>query len=76
MIQVQLFHWKCWWILQKCNNVWADESSSAHADNGKKDILIHEKGPTNELDDTTVTATAKYYINFAKQYNKFCLRLH
>ena len=47
-----------------------------HADNGKKDISIREKGPTNELDDTTVIATAKYYINFAKQYNKFCLSLH
>ena len=31
-------------------------SSSVHVDNKKKDILIIDKGPTQELDGTTLTA--------------------
>ena len=30
--------------------------SSVHVDNKKKDILILGEGPTQELDDTTLTA--------------------
>ena len=33
-------------------------------DNKKKDILIQDKGPTQELDDITLTAEAQYLINF------------
>ena len=42
----------------------ADMSSSVHVDNKNKDILIIGEGPTQELDDTTLTAEAKYPINF------------
>ena len=41
-------------------------SSSVHIDNKKNDILILGKGPTQELDDTTFTAQAKYPINFTQ----------
>ena len=39
-------------------------SSYVHIDN-KKDILIPRKGPG--LNDTTITAEAKYSINFTEQ---------
>ena len=41
-----------------------DMSSSVHVDNKEKDILILGEGPTQGLDDTTLTAEAKYPINF------------
>ena len=53
----------------------ADMSSSAHIDNKKKDILILEKGPTQELEHT-LTAEKIYSINFTVTKNKFCLSLH
>ena len=37
-----------------------DMSSSVHIDNKGKDILILHKGPTQGLDDTTLTADAQY----------------
>ena len=39
-------------------------NSSVHIDNKGKDILILCEGPTQELDDTTLIAEAKYLINF------------
>ena len=51
-------------------------SSFLHADNRKKDILILSKGPTDGLDDTTVTAKAGYSINFTEQQQNFFLSLH
>ena len=53
-----------------------DMSSSVHVDNKKKDILILGEGPTQGLDDTTLTAKKKYSINFKEHNKKFCLRLH
>ena len=41
-------------------------SSSVHVDDKGKDILILGEGPTQELDDTTLTAEAKYLINFTQ----------
>ena len=41
-----------------------DMSSSVHVDNKEKDILILGGGPTQGLDDTTLTVEAKYPINF------------
>ena len=38
--------------------------SSVHVDNKNKGILILAEGPTQGLDDTTLLAEAKYYINF------------
>ena len=39
-------------------------SLSVHIDNKNKDILIFSKGPTQRLDYDTLTAEAKYSINF------------
>ena len=50
--------------------------SSVHIDNKDKDILIFSEGPTQELDDTTLTAEAKYPINFTQSNRKFCLSFH
>ena len=38
----------------------ADMSSYVHVDNKNKDILILGEGPTQGLDDATLTAEAKY----------------
>ena len=51
-------------------------SSSVHVDNKGKDILILGKGPTQRLDDTTLTAEAKYPINFTQSGKRFILSLH
>ena len=46
-------------------------SSSVHIDNKSKEILIPGKGPTQGLDDSPLTAEAKYSINFSRSYKKF-----
>ena len=51
-------------------------SSSVHIDNKNKDILILGEGPTQELDDATLTAEAKYPINFTQPRKRFVLSLH
>ena len=53
-----------------------DMSSSVHADNKTKNILVLGQGNIKGLDDTTVTAEAKYSINFSRPNRKFCLSLH
>ena len=57
-------------------NVWVDISSSVHIENKGKDLLIPGKGPTQGLDDTTLTTEAQYSINFSRSNRKFCLSLH
>ena len=42
----------------------ADISSSVHIDNKGKDTLISGEGPTQGLDEITLTAEAIYPINF------------
>ena len=54
----------------------ADMSSSVHVDNKGKDILILGEGTTQELDDITLTASAKYPISFTKSNERFVLSLH
>ena len=54
----------------------ADMSSSIHVDNKNKNILILCEGPTEGLDDTTLTAEAKYPINFTQPNKRFVLNLH
>ena len=44
----------------------ADMSSSVHDDNKGKDILILGERATQGLDDTTLTAEAKYSTNFSR----------
>ena len=51
-------------------------SSSVHVDNKKKYLLILGEGPTQGLDDTTLTAEKKYSINFMESRKKFCLSLY
>ena len=50
-------------------------SSSVHADNKKKDILILGKGPTQGLEHT-LTAEKMCSINFTVTKKKLCLSLH
>ena len=51
-----------------------DMNSSVRIDNKKKYILILGKGPTQGLDDTTLTAEKEYAINFSEQQEKFCFK--
>ena len=54
----------------------ADMSSSVHIDNKGKDILILGEGPTQGLDDTTLTAETNYPIIFTQSGKIFVLSLH
>ena len=54
----------------------ADMSSSVHDHNKNKDILILGKGPTDGLDDATLTAEKEYSINFTEHNKKICLNLY
>ena len=51
-------------------------SSSVHADNKNKDILVLGEWPTEAFDDTTLTAEARYPINFTLPNKRFVLSLH
>ena len=51
----------------------ADMSLSVHIDNKNKDTLILGEGPTQGLDDTTLTAEAKCPINFTQPRKRLVL---
>ena len=51
-------------------------SSSVHVDNKEKDILILFEGLLQGLDDTILTAEAKYPISFTQWNRRFVLSLH
>ena len=51
-------------------------SSSVHIVNKNEDIIILGKGPTQELDNTVLTAEAEYSTNFSRSQRKFCSSLH
>ena len=51
-------------------------SSSVHANNRVKKILILGEGITQGLDDTTLTAEKMYSINFTVSRKILCLSLH
>ena len=51
-------------------------SSSVHIDNKIKDISVFGKGPTQGLNDTTLTVIYKYLINFTELGKRFALSLH
>ena len=53
----------------------ADLSSSVNIDNKFKYILMLDEGPTQGLDDTTLTAEAKY-IDFTQSGRRLVLSLH
>ena len=48
-------------------------SSSVHANNENKYILIIGKGETKGLDNTTLTAEAEYAINFSRSKDILCV---
>ena len=54
---------------------WADMGSSVPIDNKNKNILILGERPPQGLNDTTLTAEAKYPINFTQSRKKFVLTL-
>ena len=47
-----------------------------HFDKKEKDILIPGEGPTQWLDDTTLTAQVKYRINFTQLRKTYVSSLH
>ena len=51
-------------------------SSSVHIANKNKNILILGEGQTQVLDDTILTAEAKYRINFTQSGKRFVLTIH
>ena len=51
-----------------------DNTSSMHADNRKKDILVLGQGLTNVLDDTVTTAGSNCSINITEFENKSALQ--
>ena len=53
-----------------------DNSSSVHIDGRNKNILVLGEGPTQGLEDATITAEAKYPINFTESEKRFVLSLH
>ena len=53
-----------------------DVSSSVHANNKTKGILIIGEGFTQGLNNTTLYAEKMYSINFTATKKKFCLSLH
>ena len=54
----------------------ADMSSSVDMGNKRKDILILGEGPTQGLDDTTLTVQAIYPNNFTQSGKRVVLSLH
>ena len=53
-----------------------DTSFSVHINNENEDILIFGERPRQGLDNTTLTAEAKYPINFTQPRKRFVLSLH
>ena len=51
-------------------------SSSVHIANKGKDILILGRGPTQRLNNTTLTAETLHLTNFTRPGIKVCLSLH
>ena len=57
---------------QKCHFFGVDNSFPVHVDSKKKDILVLDEGPTQELDNSMITAKARYPINFIRSGKKLC----
>ena len=51
-------------------------STSVHVYDKRKDILVLGEGPTQGLDDATLTMEAKYLINFTQSGEIFVFSLH
>ena len=72
-ICVQNFHYLTVALVKVLSFFGVNMSSSVHIDNKNKDILLLGKGPAQRLDDTTLTAEAKY--PFLKIKQKILLKL-
>ena len=53
-----------------------DNSSSVHIDGRNKNILFLGEGPTQGLDNATITGETKHPINFTGSGKQFVLSLH
>ena len=53
-----------------------DNNSSVLVDDKKKDTFVLGEDTTQELDDTTMTAEAKFSLNFKESGKRFVLSLH
>ena len=51
-------------------------SSSVQIEKKNRDILILDKGSIQGLNNTTLTAEAKYPVNFTESGKRFVLGLH
>ena len=51
-----------------------DYSSSVHIDSRNKNIVVLGEGSTKGLEDATITAEAKYPINFNESKKKICIK--
>ena len=76
LILVENFHLQMETLEKNTFIFGADMSSSVHIDNKNKDILIPGEVVTQGLDYTTLTAEAKYLINFTQPRKRFVLSLH
>ena len=54
----------------------AEKCSSVHVGDKNKYALVLDEGPTQGLDNTTLTAKSKYPINFTQPNKRFVLSLH
>ena len=54
----------------------AGMSSSVHVNKKGKDIYLLGKGPTQRLNNTTLTIKIQYSINFTRPNMKFCFSLN
>ena len=61
---------------RNCIILEADMSSSVHAYNKTKNILVLGKDFVQELDNTTIYVEKLYSINFTEISKKFCFSLH
>ena len=51
-------------------------NSAVHVDYKERNILVLGEGQTQRLDDTALTAEAKYPINSTQSRKRFVLSLH
>ena len=64
-------------ITDQCTNILKWQAIKfLHIDNKKNYILILGKGPTQGLDNTTLTSEKMYSPNFNVDNKKFCLSLY
>ena len=76
-IHDHFFILKFWfWFFKKVSIFGVDNNLSTHTDNSKKYVVVLGEGPTQELDDTIITAESNYSTNFTESKKKFCLSLH